>query len=103
MAWWKFWDRRSGDRRSGAQPACAIYVDKSKSGMYSARLVRADDPGIGKGKPSGVLLSPVRARYGTPIESVQDMARRLRSLGFGDGVHLMEAHVEGETSTKSGG
>ena len=98
MAWWKFWDRKDD-----APPACAIYVDRSKSGRYSSRLVRADDPGITDGKPSGVLLSPVRARYDSSEDSVKDMMRRMRSLGFGGGMHRMKVHVEGETSTKSGG
>ena len=48
-------------RLFASPPQFAIYVDRSSKGNYSARIVQAFDPEIGRGKPGSIWVRPVRS------------------------------------------
>ena len=74
----------------------ALYVDRSKAGLYSVRLVLASDPGIAKGNPLTSYMMPVQSRYDTPQRAAQQARARLGTLGFGKHASRMKVWVEQE-------
>lgn len=82
------------------RPAVAVYVDRSDKGNYIARIVRADDPEIGRGKPTTLWVRPVQKRFGSAKSAVQDALASMRPICEPqDGMAVYVERAEGGVST----
>lgn len=86
----------------GDAPLFAIYVDLSSKGNYSARVIRANDAEIGRGKPGSLWVRPVHKRFNTAAPAVMDAIRQLQAMGAADdNVPVYVERAEGGVETKA--
>ena len=89
-------------RLFASPPQFAIYIDRSTKGNYSARIVQAFDPEIGRGKPGSIWVRPVRSRFKTPFDAIKDAISQLQLMGVAkDNTPIYVERAEGGVQTKA--
>ena len=89
-------------RLFASPPQFAIYIDRSTKGNFSARIVRAFDPEIGRGKPSCLWIRPIQHRFSTASPAVMDAIRQLQLMGADkDNTPIYVERAEGGVQTKA--